>query len=400
MSLMKCFVLSAAVISASTGAVYGAVLKTPAGADITVDFETAAELGIKGILLMQFGECPSNNDYKRRLETGDEVMKELFGPPEEREDGVAVLLKGLRDGARDVPPPTDYVPVPVEFFACDFDRKAVYFLERKALPDRARPLALSPDRKKVYFIYEPEDRCGKDECPVIIEYDMNNRTSRYLPLNLTPVSDIYYAGKEGFFFFSFVNKKASEGKGFRVENVAKVDVRTGEIKTVPPPEADRHLYAVAEGARLLLGGEDSPDLSGTEDLILCNYNGDVVRVLVESTPLLGYPYARRLSADGKRFLVAEWGKYFGTLCWADADKPDIFVSENAELKNLTQDKLLWRRYEISPDGRMAGIVIPRVDAGGYYGGQYFGVIDINTLNLYEIMDFPKNGSADIISWNM
>ena len=52
---MKCFVLSAAVIIIGTGAVYGAVLKTPAGADITVDFETAAGLGIKGILLMQFG---------------------------------------------------------------------------------------------------------------------------------------------------------------------------------------------------------------------------------------------------------------------------------------------------------------------------------------------------------
>ena len=327
-------------------------------------------------------------------------MKELFGPPEEREDGVAVLLKGLRDGARDVPPPTDYVPMPVEFFACDFDRKAVYFLERKALPDRARPLSLSPDRKKVYFICEPENSCGKDRWAVIIEYDIDGRTLRHLPLNVTPASDIYYAGNEGFFFFSCVNKNASAEKGFTVENVAKVDVSTGDITTVTPPEADRHLYAVAEGARLLLAGEDSPDLSGTEDLILCNYDGDVVEVLVESTPLLGYPFARRLSADGKRFLFAEWGKSFGTLCWAEADKPDILVSENGELKNLTQDKLLWRRYEISPDGRMAGIVIPRVDASGYYGGQYFGVIDINTLNLYEIMDFPKNGSADIISWNM
>lgn len=179
-----------------------------------------------------------------------------------------------------------------------------------------------------------------------------------------------------------------------------MDVRTGEIKTVPPPEQDRYLYAVAEGARLLLAGEDSPDILGAEDLILCNYDGDVVQVLVESTPWLGFPYARRLSADGKRFLFAEWGKYLGILSWAEADKTDIFVSENGELKNLTQDKLLWCTYEISPDGRMAGIVIPRVDAGGHYGGQYFGVIDINSLTLYEIIEFPKNGSADIINWNM
>jgi hypothetical protein len=178
-----------------------------------------------------------------------------------------------------------------------------------------------------------------------------------------------------------------------------MNVKTGESAIVTPADEDCYLYAVAGEGRLLLTGEDSPHIWGAENLVLRNYDGDIVEAVLESTTLLRWPYTRGLSPDGKRLLFSEWGKSLGVLCTGETDKPDLFILENGEIRNLTQDRLLWENYQMSPNGLMVGVVIPDVSADGDYVGLSFGVIDINTLDLYKIIELPGNASLDIISWN-
>ena len=390
MPSIKLHILIGIVISISPGDAVGAVFKTPTGAVVTVDFETAARLSLKGVLLMEYGELPSSTDSKRRVKTGKEVMKEFIEFVEEQDNDIPE--KQSVNKARG--------PVATRgFFMCDFGRKEVRFLDLKSLGEGASPFAISKDGKTVFASVTITENDGTGAVKAIAELDIESGERHYLKLGDYPASDIFFAEDEGVFFFSFVNKDASKGKDYCVENIVKVDVTTGEVAAVTPRDNDRYLYAVAENARLLLAAEDSRDIWGAEKLMLCKYDGDVVRVVVESTTLLRYPYTRSISSDGERFLFAEWGKYLGTLCVDEADKPDLFVLERGASKNLTQDKLLWDSYDISPDGLMVGIVIPRVDLGGYYGGQYFGVIDIDTLNVYRILEPARNVSIDITSWD-
>jgi hypothetical protein len=383
------YTLIGIAIAVSTGGNFGAVFKTPTGADITVDFETAAELNLKGVLLMGYGELPSSTDSKRRVKTGKEVMKEFLEFVEEQDNNIPEEQSVNK--ARG--------PVATRgFFMCDFGRKEVRFLDLKSLGEGASPFAISKDGKTVFASVTITENDGMGAVKAIAELDIESGERHYLKLADYPASDIFLAEDEGVFFFSFANKKASEGKDYCVENIVKVEVTTGEVAAVTPPDDDRYLYAVAENARLLLAGEDSRDIWGAEKLMFCNYDGDVVRVVVESTTLLRYPYTRSISSNGERFLFAEWGKYLGILCLDEADKPDLYVLEHSELMNLTQDRLPWESYDISPNGLMAGIVIPYVDAGGYYRGQYLGVIDINTLELYRVMELPRNVSINIVSW--
>lgn len=389
MPSVKLCVLVAIVIPISTGCAVGAVFGAPTGADVAVDFEKAAKLNLKGVLLIEYAEVPSNAVAKPRVKTGREVMEEFIKFVEEQDNTIK------EDES------VNQAPGPVAtrgFFVCDFGRKEVRFLDLESLGEGASPFAISKDRRTMYASVTVTDNDGTGAVRAIGVLDIESGERHYLKLADYPPSDIFFAEDEGVFFFSFTNKKASGGKDYCVENIVKVDVMTREVVTVTPPEKDRYLYAVAGNARLLLAGEDSRDTWGAEKLMLCNYDGAVVRVVVDSTTLLRYPYTRSISSDGERFLFAEWGKYLGILCAGEADKPDLFVLEHGELKNLTQDRLLWDSYDISPDGLSVGIVIPYVDAGGYYGGQYFGVIDINTLELYRIVELPRNVSIDIVNW--
>ena len=389
MPSIKLHVLIGIVISISAGYAAGAAFKTPTGADVTVDFETAVKLNLKGVLLMEYGELPPSTDSERPVETGKEVMKEFLKFVEEQDNTIKEA-----ESVNQVSSPA----ATRGFFVCDFGRKEVRFLDIEPLGEGASPFAISKDRETIFAsVTIPED-FAKGDVKAIAELDVKSGEVRYLKLANHPASDIFFAEDEGIFFFSFVNEGVSPGKDYSVDSIAKVDVTTGEVVGVTPPEKDRYLYAVAEKAHLLLAGEDSPDIWGAENLLLCNYDGDVVKVVIGSTTLLRYPYTRSISSDGERFLFAEWGKYLGILSVYEADKADLFVLEHGELKNLTQDKLPWDSYDISPDGLMAGIVIPHVDAGGYYVGQYFGVIDIDTLELYRIVELPRNVSIDIVSW--
>jgi hypothetical protein len=367
-----------------------ALLQTPGGDTVKVDLAEAAELNVRGVLILEIVERTSDAAVGFSGKFAYETARGIIIYNRHESQAFTGLI--YDDNVK----PNFYV---TGYLYCDFEEGVCGFFDNTPVGEGAWPFALSRDRKKAFFMVEPEDRYRTNEAPIIAEYDVAERVSRHLPLYLTPVSDIFYAGNDGILLFSFVNEKVSEEKDCRIENIAKVDVKTGKFVTVTPPDEDRYLYGIAENARLLLAGEDSRDIWGAENLVLCNYDGDVVGVVLESTTLLRWPYARRLSPDGKRFLFSECGKFLGTLCAGETDKPDLFVLENGELKNLTQDKLLWENYDMSPDGLMVGVVVPDVDADGDYIGQYFGVIDIDTLDLYKIIELPENASVDIISWN-
>ena len=371
------------------GGVFADNITTPAGFDITVDFETAEKMGLKGVLLMRLWELGSDSGAKKRVITGDEILEELLDFTEERE----IIVK--EDNPVNIPrnvPPTPW------FFICDFGRKQGYFIDLKPLGESVCPFAITKDRNTIFSLVTIKDDNRRDGTKAIAVMDKRGGEVRYLKFATPPASDVFFVEDEDALFFSFVDENAALEDNPRVEITAKMDAKTGGIVRITQTTEDCHFCAVAEEARLLLIGVESQDIWGAENLTVYSFAGDEIEVLLESTVMLRWPYARRLSAAGKRLLFPEWGKYIGVLCAGESDKPDLFVLEDGESVNLTQDSLIWESYDISPDGLHVGVITPEADFG-YSVGPNLYVIDIDTRELFRVIDFARHTSVELIRWN-
>lgn len=335
------------------GDVFGDILKTPAGFEIAVDFKTAEQLGLKGVLLIRFRELPADGGGKK---------------------GTAGL------------------------FVCDFDRKEGYFIDLGSLGEGVYPFAITEERNTVFSLVPVGDNNGKGPIKTIAVMRLGGGKVRYLEFTAPPASDVFYSEDENAVFFSFVDENVTLKDNTRVEITARMDLKTGNETRITKDTGDCHLCAVAEEARLLLVAEELPDVWGVESLNVYNFAGDEIEVRLESTDALRGPYKRRLSADGKRLLLPEWGKYIGVLCAGEADKPDLFVLEDGESENLTQDEVIWESYDISPNGLYVGVIVPGADFG-YSPGPYLCLIDIDTKERFRVIDFPRRTSVELIRWN-
>ena len=171
------------------------------------------------------------------------------------------------------------------------------------------PFAITKDRNTIFSLVTIKDDNRRDGTKAIAVMDKRGGEVRYLKFATPPASDVFFVEDEDALFFSFVDENAALEDNPRVEITAKMDAKTGGIVRITQTTEDCHFCAVAEEARLLLIGVESQDIWGAENLTVYSFAGDEIEVLLESTVMLRWPYARRLSAAGKRLLFPEWGNF-------------------------------------------------------------------------------------------
>jgi hypothetical protein len=365
----------AVVLVGAAFAVVGAgasVLKTPGGKEISFDVEAAKELGLRGVLIIEVAERYSGGVRKAGEIAGYQTAREI------------IVFEGYEE------PP----PLTIAYLICDFERSECYFLDLTGAPDGAWPLAFSRDRRTAFLCIRTDLPPGENDSYAVGAYDRERRTGRYFPLRTCPESDIFYDAKEGAFFYSVGNREMSKEKGYRVDNVVRMDARTGDETYVTPLVEDTFLYAVADEAGLLLVGEWYEDRWGGEDVILWGYDGERREVLLEENLIHIGAAAPHLSADGNVLVVTETHNHSGF----ESTKSDIYVWEKGSRKTVAEDNVSWSDYEVSRDGRYLGVITTGYNGAFFEDTCSFLVVDLETLRSYDIIKLPSGLFLDLIRW--
>lgn len=293
-----------------------------------------------------------------------------------------------------------------EFVVFDFDAERCFVLDERSLGLKRKPVAISKDRNKVLFLE------GENYTPANIpatgcllgEYVLATGDVSYFNEERIDITGYAYSPPDESIFYSYVNRdrtpRRDEGVRIYKNNIKRIDITSGEFKTVTAPDDDSRLLSLAPEARLMLVAERRGAVPWTDDIVVYDYEGRRLAVLTREAvrPVEGYKPI--ISPDGGLGVTGGEVIYFGLNPPRVVSGRNVYaIYKNGLVKNLTRDYVNWVDYCLSPDSDYVGLVVDGFLGERVGGPPGFYVLNIDTLEITSIITKPFDRWFIPVSWN-
>ncbi len=337
---------------------------TPTGAYFGVDYDASKEAGLTGVLIVDVSK--------------PKIFKDAAG---------------------------SYYK-PREFVAFDFEACRFLFLDAGFLNGQRKPIALSDDRRTVFFI---ERRFKKRDGAAPIgsvfgEYDVVNGAVCYFIEEPCEITGFAYSPRDASIFYSYVNyDRAPRRDGGLIiykNNIKRIGITSGEIETVTGPDNDCRLLSIAPEARLMLVAERQGTIPWTDDITVYDYEGRRIAVLIRDAVRPAEGYTTIISSNGELIVAGGESIHFGSTHRDVVSGRNVYVIyKDGRVNNMTCDRVNWMDYCLSPGGKFLGLVVDGFVGGAVSSRPGFYVLEIETLKITRIITKPSNRWFIPISWN-
>ena len=293
-----------------------------------------------------------------------------------------------------------------EFVVFNFDAERCFILDERSLGLKRKPVAISKDRNKVFFLEGENYTPGNIPAAGCFLGEYVFATGDVCSFNeeRIDITGFAYSPADESIFYSYVDRdrapRRDDGVRIYKNNIKRIDITSGEVKTVTAPDDDSRLLSLAPEARLMLVAERRGAVPWTDDIMVYDYEGRRLAVLTREAlrPVEGYKPI--IAPDGG--LAVAWGEviYFGLNPPRCVSGRNVYaIYKDGTITNLTRDYVNWVDYCLSPDGDYLGVVVYGFLGGGLNGRPGFSVLNVDTLEITPIITKPFDRWFIPVSWN-